>query len=107
MLGKELLDLGAVGVQLTLQGAQHPGAGQGQPAFGPRQGLAGDELAGPGEDLQTLLIGLGPGQPMGVQELLPLAPASLLQELRRGEPFDKGPGAGQRPNPQRLPGTAG
>src|SRR6516162_2999840 len=41
MLGKEFLDLSAVGIDLVLERAQHAGPCQGQPALGPGQSLAG------------------------------------------------------------------
>ncbi len=50
MLGEELLDLGPISINLALEGAQHPGARERQPAFGAGERLAGDELTGTRED---------------------------------------------------------
>jgi hypothetical protein len=97
MLGKELFDLGAVGFDLVLEHAQHPGARQNQPALGAGEHLAGDELAGPRENLQALGIGLRSGQLVAVQELFPFAFACSAQDLRAGEGFQKGPSRRQRP----------
>src|SRR5690242_7452022 len=97
MLGKELLDLRTVKIDLALEGAQHAGAHQRQSALGASQCFPGDELAGTGKDLQALLVSLRAHQSMGMQELLPFAFARRLQDLRRGEGFDEGPGTWKRP----------
>src|SRR6218665_1038041 len=73
MLGEEFLDLQTVSIDLALESAQHAGACQRQPTFGTSQCFPGDELVGPGKDLQTLLVSLRAHQAMGVQELLPFA----------------------------------
>ena len=97
MLGKEFLDLSAVGIDLVLERAQHAGPCQSQPALGPGQSLAGDELSGSREDFHALLVGFRTCQFVAVEELLPFAFACRLQSLRRGEGFDEGPGGWQRP----------
>jgi hypothetical protein len=68
VLGKELLDLLTVVVQLRLQHPQLPGARHGQTALGLREGLRGRKGQRLGEQLQPLLVGFGPGQLMGVKE---------------------------------------
>ena len=45
LLGKELLDLGAVALNLVLEHAQHPRAGQREWALGAGEHFARDELA--------------------------------------------------------------
>ena len=97
MLGKELLDLGAVGLNLVLEQAQHPRAGQRQSALGAGEHCAGDELARPREDFHAFGVGLRPDKLMAVQELFPFAFASRDERLRSGEGFDKSPGARQCP----------
>ena len=97
VLGKELLDLGAVGGDLLLEHAQHPGAGERQPALGAGEHFPGDELAGPGEDLHAFGKGLRPRQFVAVEELFPFAFAGRLERRRGGKGFQEGPGCRQCP----------
>ena len=85
MLGKELLDLKAVELELLLEHAQHAGAGERQAALGAGEHFAGDQLARPGEDLQAFGKGLRAGQFVAVEELFPFAFAGRPQPLRGGK----------------------
>ena len=97
MLGKELLDFGAVGLELMRKHAQHPRAGERQPALGAGEHFPRDKLAGPGEDLQAFGIGLRPRQLVAVKELFPFTFACRRQRLRAWKGFQEGPGCRQRP----------
>jgi hypothetical protein len=66
VLGKELLDLLAVVIQLRLRHPQLPGARHGQTALGLREGLRGRKGQRLGEQVQSLLVGFGSGQLVGM-----------------------------------------
>jgi hypothetical protein len=70
VLGKELLDLLAVVVQLRLQHPQLPGARHGQTALGLREGFRGRKGQRLGEQFQPFLVGFGSGQLVGMKELI-------------------------------------
>lgn len=106
MLGKELLDLGAVGLNLVVKDAQHPRAGQRQSALGAGEHFARDELARPRENFHAFGIGLRPDKLMAVEELFPFAFPGRGERLRGGEGFDKSPGARQRPVLKGFEGRA-
>ena len=104
MLGKELLDLGAVGLELMLEHAQHPRAGERQSALGAGEHFARDELAGPGEDLQAFGVGLRPRQLVAVEELFPFAFAGRPERLQGWERLLKRPRLPAASSPRRLRG---
>src|ERR1700747_2588597 len=84
-------------VQLLVQQTQEFAQAQGKLAFGLGDRLAGLELISLSKDVQALLGGLRPPQPVGMEELLPAAPAGFDQGLGGRKLNDKIPREGTGP----------
>lgn len=77
MLGKELLDLLPVGVDLLLDLSEQARQRKREPGFGAGERFTRGELAGAGEDSHSFLVGLGTGPAVRVKELFPPALAGV------------------------------
>lgn len=93
MPGEEFLDAGAVGVELGLEGMQHPGQRDGQQAFGGDGAGRAAQVRGGGEDRQAFFHGGLFPELVLAEELLPLLRAGLGQGDGRGEGLHEGPAA--------------
>ena len=94
MLGKELGDARAVDLELCLESLEHLYETEREEAFGGAGRRGAAKFRGFGENIETCLDGIRSPELVLVEELFPLAYASLLQSGWGGKGFDKSPGKG-------------